>query len=282
MSIIESIILGIVQGLTEFLPISSTGHLTLAGKLMGVIDPNNPKEWTSFMAVIQLGTMVAVIIYFWKDLFSILQNFVKDNLTQRKIIKVQSRESKLGWFIIVGTLPVVVIGLLFKDIIEGVLTKNLYVISGSLILLALILWIAEKVGKFERTEDKLSWKDSIIVGFAQALSLIPGSSRSGTTITAGIFLGLTRETAARFSFLLSIPAVFASGMLQFYQALEFITPGSLITLTIATLISGISGYLAIEFLLRFLKKNTTFVFILYRIVIGAIIILLLNLGIILP
>ncbi len=282
MSIIESIILGIVQGLTEFLPISSTGHLTLAGKLMGVIDPNNPKEWTSFMAVIQLGTMVAVIIYFWKDLFSILQNFVKDNLTQRKIIKVQSRESKLGWFIIVGTIPVVVIGLLFKDIIEGVLTKNLYVISGSLILLALILWIAEKVGKFERTEEKLSWKDSIIVGFAQALSLIPGSSRSGTTITAGIFLGLTRETAARFSFLLSIPAVFASGMLQFYQALEFITPDSLITLTIATLISGISGYLAIEFLLRFLKKNTTFVFILYRIVIGAIIILLLNLGIILP
>ncbi len=282
MSIIESIILGIVQGLTEFLPISSTGHLTLAGKLMGVIDPNNPKEWTSFMAVIQLGTMVAVIIYFWKDLFSILQNFIKDNLTQRKKIKVQSRESKLGWFIIVGTIPVVVIGLLFKDIIEGVLTKNLYVISGSLILLALILWIAEKVGKFERTEDKLSWKDSIIVGFAQALSLIPGSSRSGTTITAGIFLGLTRETAARFSFLLSIPAVFASGMLQFYQALEFITPDSLITLTIATLISGISGYLAIEFLLRFLKKNTTFVFILYRIVIGAIIILLLNLGIILP
>jgi undecaprenyl-diphosphatase len=282
LSIIESIILGIVQGLTEFLPISSTGHLTLAGKLMGVIDPNNPKEWTSFMAVIQLGTMVAVIIYFWKDLFSILQNFIKDNLTQRKKIKVQSRESKLGWFIIVGTIPVVVIGLLFKDIIEGVLTKNLYVISGSLILLALILWIAEKVGKFERTEEKLSWKDSMIVGLAQALSLIPGSSRSGTTITAGLFLGLTRETAARFSFLLSIPAVFASGMLQFYQALEFITPESLLTLTIATLISGVSGYLAIEFLLRFLKKNTTFVFILYRIVIGIIIIALLNLGIILP
>jgi undecaprenyl-diphosphatase len=282
LSIIESIILGIVQGLTEFLPISSTGHLTLAGKLMGVIDPNNPKEWTSFMAVIQLGTMVAVIIYFWKDLFSILQNFIKDNLTQRKKIKVQSRESKLGWFIIVGTIPVVVIGLFFKDIIEGVLTKNLYVISGSLILLALILWIAEKVGKFERTEEKLSWKDSMIVGLAQALSLIPGSSRSGTTITAGLFLGLTRETAARFSFLLSIPAVFASGMLQFYQALEFITPESLLTLTIATLISGVSGYLAIEFLLRFLKKNTTFVFILYRIVIGIIIIALLNLGIILP
>ena len=282
MSIVESIILGIIQGLTEFLPISSTGHLTLAGKLMGVINPTNPKEWTSFMAVIQLGTMVAVVIYFWKDLFAILQNFLKDNLTQRKKIKEQSRESKLGWFIIVGTIPVVIIGLLFKDIIEGVLTKNLYVISGSLILLAIILWIAEKVGKFDRTEKKLSWKDSIIVGLAQALSLIPGSSRSGTTITAGLFLGLTRETAARFSFLLSIPAVFASGMLQFYQALEFITPDSLLTLSIATIISGVSGYLAIEFLLRFLKKNTTFVFILYRIVIGIIIIALLNLGIILP
>jgi len=282
LSIVESIILGIIQGLTEFLPISSTGHLTLAGKLMGVINPTNPKEWTSFMAVIQLGTMVAVVIYFWKDLFAILQNFLKDNLTQRKKIKEQSRESKLGWFIIVGTIPVVIIGLLFKDIIEGVLTKNLYVISGSLILLAIILWIAEKVGKFDRTEEKLSWKDSIIVGLAQALSLIPGSSRSGTTITAGLFLGLTRETAARFSFLLSIPAVFASGMLQFYQALEFITPDSLLTLSIATIISGVSGYLAIEFLLRFLKKNTTFVFILYRIVIGIIIIALLNLGIILP
>jgi len=282
LSIIESIILGIVQGLTEFLPISSTGHLTLAGKLMGVINPNNPQEWTSFMAVIQLGTMVAVVIYFWKDLFAILRNFLKENLTERKKIKEQSRESKLGWFIIVGTLPVVIIGLLFKDVIEGVLTKNLYVIAGSLILLAIILWIAEKVGKFDRTEEKLNWKDSIIVGFAQALALIPGSSRSGTTITAGLFLGLTRETAARFSFLLSIPAVFASGMLQFYQALEFITPDSLLTLTTATIISGISGYMAIEFLLRFLKKNTTFVFIVYRVVIGLIIIALLNLGIILP
>ncbi|MFA7289832.1 MAG: undecaprenyl-diphosphate phosphatase [Melioribacteraceae bacterium] len=282
MSIIESIVLGIVQGLTEFLPISSTGHLTLAGKLMGVINPTNPQEWTSFMAVIQLGTMVAVVIYFWKDLFGILQNFLKDNLTQRKKINEQSRESKLGWFIIVGTIPVVVIGLLFKDVIEGILTKNLYVISGSLIVLAIILWIAEKAGKFERTEEKLNWKDSIIVGLAQALALIPGSSRSGTTITAGLFLGLTRETAARFSFLLSIPAVFASGMLQFYQALEFITPDSLLTLAIATIISGISGYMAIEFLLRFLRKNTTFVFIFYRIAIGVIIIVLLNLGIILP
>jgi len=282
LSIIESIVLGIVQGLTEFLPISSTGHLTLAGKLMGVINPTNPQEWTSFMAVIQLGTMVAVVIYFWKDLFGILQNFLKDNLTQRKKINEQSRESKLGWFIIVGTIPVVVIGLLFKDVIEGILTKNLYVISGSLIVLAIILWIAEKAGKFERTEEKLNWKDSIIVGLAQALALIPGSSRSGTTITAGLFLGLTRETAARFSFLLSIPAVFASGMLQFYQALEFITPDSLLTLAIATIISGISGYMAIEFLLRFLRKNTTFVFIFYRIAIGVIIIVLLNLGIILP
>ena len=133
MSIIDAIILGIVQGITEFLPISSTGHLTVVGKLMGLISAENPEHWTSFIAVIQLGTMISIFVYFWKDLWNILTEFLKQNIQKRVKYSEQSTNSKLGWMIILGTIPIVVIGLLFKDMIEGALTKNLYVISGSLI-----------------------------------------------------------------------------------------------------------------------------------------------------
>ena len=148
MSLIEAIILAIIQGLTEFLPISSTGHLTLAGKFMGLISDKNPEHWTSFMAVIQLGTMLSVLIYFWKDLWNIFNEFLKQNVQRRIKYSEQSLNSKLGWLIILGTIPIVIIGLLFKDIIEGALTKDLYVISGSLIVLAVILALAEKTAKF--------------------------------------------------------------------------------------------------------------------------------------
>ena len=282
MNIFEAIFLGIIQGLTEFLPISSTGHLTVAGKLMGLISDKNPEHWTSFIAVVQLGTLVAILIYFWNDLWNILINFLKDNMFDRKKFSEQGNNSKMGWFIILGSVPVVVIGLGFKDIIEGAFTKNLYVIATSLIGLGLILGLAEKVGKFKKDLNELNWKDSIIIGFAQALALIPGSSRSGSTITAGLFLGFKRETAARFSFLLSVPAVFGSGLLEFYQSLEFIDFGGLINIIAATAAAGISGYLTIEFLLRFLKKNTTFVFVFYRILIGAVILIMLYNNLIAP
>lgn len=282
MSIIEAIILGIVQGITEFLPISSTGHLTLAGKFMGLISEENPEHWTSFIAVIQLGTMLSIFVYFWKDLLNILKEFIQNNLQKRVKYSEQSTNSKLGWMIILGTIPIVVIGLLFKDLIEGALTKNLYVISGSLIVLAIILAIAEKTAKFKKNIENVTILDSILIGLAQAVALIPGSSRSGTTITGGLFLGLKRDVAARFSFLLSVPAILASGMLQLIESLKYINYDLTVNLIVATIVSAVSGYLAIDFLLKFLKKNTTFVFIYYRIALGVLILVLLYSNIINP
>lgn len=282
MSVIEAIFLGILQGLTEFLPISSTGHLTIAGKLMGLISVENPERWTSFIAVIQLGTLLAIIIYFWNDLWNILIDFFKENLFQRKKYSDQNVNSRLGWLIIIGSIPVVIIGLGFKDVIEGALTKNLYVIAASLIILALILALAERVGKFTRDLKDITWKDSLLIGFAQSLALIPGSSRSGTTITAGIFVGLKRETAARFSFLLSVPAIFGSGLLQFYESLEYINFDGWLNLIVATIAAAISGYFTIAFLLSFLKKHSTMVFVFYRIFLGVLIIVLISLEVINP
>lgn len=282
MGILEAIILGIIQGLTEFIPISSTGHLTVAGKLMNLISESKPEEWTAFIAVIQLGTLLAVIIYFWKDLLNILIDFINDVLIKRKNFSDQSQNSQMGWYIIIATIPVVIIGLAFKDLIEGALTKNLYVISASLIALALILALAEKMGKFNRIARDIKWYDALIIGIAQSLALIPGSSRSGTTITAAIFLGFNRETAARFSFLMSIPAIAASGLLQFYQALKYVDSNGLFILAISTIVSGVFGYLSIEFLLRYLRKKSTLIFILYRIIVGIIILVMVYNGIIKP
>jgi undecaprenyl-diphosphatase len=275
LNLLEAIFLGIIQGLTEFLPISSTGHLTVAGKYMNLISADHPEQWTAFIALIQLGTLLAVLVYFWKDLISITKDFFQENLIKRVKYSEQTINSKLGWLIIIGTIPVVIIGLAFKDAIEGTLTKNLYVIAASLIILAFILALAEKIAKFNKNLENITMLDSIIIGFAQALSLIPGSSRSGTTITAGLFVGLKRESAARFSFLLSIPAVFASGVLQLYEAIKFVDQTMAVNIIVATIVSGISGYLAIDFLLKYLKKNTTFLFVYYRIILGILILILL-------
>ncbi len=282
MSIFEAIILGIIQGLTEFLPISSTGHLTVTGKLMNLISDTNPERWTSFIAVIQLGTLLAILIYFRNDLWNIIKDFIEDNLLSRQKFVNQTFNSKLGWFIIIGSIPVVILGLGFKDIIEGALTKNLYVISLSLIALGIVLWIAEKVGKFKREMKDLTWIDALVIGLFQSLALIPGSSRSGTTITGGLFLGFKRETAARFSFLLSIPAVLGSGLLQFYEALDFIDTSGMVNYAVATLAAAISGYLTIGFLLKFLKTNTTYVFVFYRIVVGILVLLMIYFNFISP
>lgn len=276
MNFLDAIFLGLVQGLTEFLPISSTGHLTFAARLLNLISEEHPEHWTAFMAVIQLGTMLAVLIYFYKDLLGITKDFINENLLTRKSFTEQNLNSKLGWLIIFGTIPIVIIGLLFKDQIEGAFTKNLYVIASSLIILAVILFIAEKTSHFKKDINEVTILDSIMIGIAQAISLIPGSSRSGTTITAGLFLGLKRDVAARFSFLLSVPAVLASGLLQLYEAMKFINTDMILNITIATIVSAISGYLAIDFLLKFLKKNSTMVFVIYRIILGTVILLLLS------
>lgn len=275
MSILEAIILGIVQGITEFLPISSTAHLTITGKIMGLINADKPQEWTAVIAIIQLGTLVSILVYFAKDIYNIVIEFFRDNLIERKGYRQQSLNSRLGWLVIIGTIPVVIVGLGFKDIIEGALTKNLYVIATSLIVLAIILFIAEKTAKFDKKIEDVGIWDAVVVGIAQAFALIPGSSRSGTTITGGLFMGLNREAAARFSFLLSIPAILASGLLQLKEGLEFLNHDHLVAVAVATVVSGVSGYLAIDFLLKFLRKNSTNLFIVYRIVAGLIILALL-------
>lgn len=272
MTLLEAIILGLLQGLTEFIPISSTAHLTIAGQVLGLIDNNHPERWTSFIAIIQLGTLAAVLYYFRDDLLKLIKNFLKDNLDRKKF-ENQSLESKLSWYIIFGTIPIVVIGLLFKDFIEGTFTKDLKVISLSLIILAIILFVAEKVAKLNKDIKQVDLKDSLLIGIAQAFALIPGASRSGTTITAGLFLGLNRESAARFSFLLSIPAILASGLLSAYQAIQYVSSTDILNIIIATIVSAISGYFAIDFLINYLKKNNTYLFIFYRIVLGIIILL---------
>lgn len=282
MNLLEAIILGLIQGLTEFLPISSTGHLTLAGQFMSLISLDHSERWTSFIAVIQLGTLISILIYFRNEIIQITSSFLKENILNRIKYQNQSSNSKLGWLIFLGTLPIVIIGLLFKDEIEGVLTKNLYVIAFSLIALAILLAIAEKISRQNKNIENAGVMEAIIIGLAQAIALIPGSSRSGTTITGGLFVGLNRESAARFSFLLSIPAVFASGLLQFIESLEYLDASAFLNLAAATLTSAVSGYLAIDFLLKYLKKHSTFIFIYYRIIIGVLIIILLSMNIIQP
>jgi undecaprenyl-diphosphatase len=278
MSILHAILLGIIQGLTEFLPISSTAHLTIAGKLMGLISPEHPEQWTAFIAVIQLGTLAAVLLYFARDIGSITRAFLQENLVQRTAFTRQSINSRMGWYVIIGSLPIVIIGIALKKLIEGSLTKELSVIAASLIILAIILWIAERVASFSRDIEQITWKDALLVGLAQCIALVPGASRSGTTITAGLFVGLRRDTAARFSFLLSIPAVLGSGLLEFYQSLDYLASDGLIALVIATLVSAISGYATIALLLRFLRTHTTTVFIIYRILLGILLFWLLWTG----
>ncbi|MEW6735959.1 MAG: undecaprenyl-diphosphatase UppP [Acidobacteriota bacterium] len=283
MDLWKALILGIIQGLTEFLPISSTAHLTLAGKLMQLIDSNHPEQWTAFIAVMQLGTLLAVLIYFARDLFDITREFIFDNfayLRQRE--KPLSANARLGWYIIIGSLPIVIIGLSLKKLIEGTFTKNLYVIAGSLILLALLLSIAEIVGRRTRTIEQLTLFDSLVVGLAQVLALIPGSSRSGTTMTAALFTGLTRTTAARFSFLLSIPAIGGSGVYEFLKTFRDLTPEMSMALVVSTLASAVVGYLSIAFLIRYLQTHTTYIFVGYRIVLGVTIFILLLIGKVMP
>lgn len=275
MSFFEAILLGIIQGLSEFLPISSTAHLTVAGKLMNIISEDQPELWTAFIAVIQLGTSSSILIYFRKDIIHITTDFFRDNFKLKLKYSEQTLNSRLGWMIAIGTIPVVAAGLMMKELIEGSLTKNLYLISISLIVFAILLAVAEKVAEHKRDMKEIRMADSLLIGIAQAFALIPGASRSGTTITGGLFVGLKRSDAARFSFLLSIPAVFGSGFFELYRAFQYLNSAIVFDLIVATLASAISGYFAIDFLIKFLKKHSTYLFVFYRIAIGLFILILL-------
>ena len=296
MNLLQAIILGIVQGLTEFIPISSTAHLVFASRLTNLYE-GNPEQLTATIAVIQLGTLAAVFVYFASDIFNISIAFLRDHwalLTRKRRLNFPgthgvrpmwlSEESWLGWLIIIGSIPIGTIGLLLKKQIEGSATKNLWFIAIMLIAVAVLLAIAEVVGKQRKELKEFGIIDAIVVGFAQVLALMPGASRSGSTIMGGLFAGQKREAAARFSFLLMIPAVTASGLLELKEAIQnhLLSSDDFVALGVGIVVAGIVGYLSIWFLLAFLRKNSTAIFIIYRIILGITILVLLWLQIISP
>ena len=273
MNLLQAIILGIIQGLTEFIPISSSGHLIIAEKWMGLEQTMTAQQITAFVAVMQLGTLAAVLIYFFRDIVSITLGFIQGNLLWMRGLRdsTSRKGARLGWMIIIGTLPIAIVGLLAKKIIEGDLTKNLFVIGVSIIVWAVFLWIAEQVGHRRNEMEHVGIKEALVVGVAQAFALIPGSSRSGTTITAALFAGMSREAAARFSFLLSIPAIGASGLLELKEAFEILSGTSMYNLAVATGVSFVVGYASIAFLISYLRRHSTLLFVVYRLIAGVVV-----------
>jgi undecaprenyl-diphosphatase len=262
LDLLQAVVLGIVQGLTEFLPISSSGHLRIVPAFLGWDDPG-----AAFTAVIQLGTMAAVVLYFRADLIRIASAWVGSLRDRTRRAELDAR---MGWYLIAGTVPIVVFGVAFKDQIENG-ARDLYLIGTTLIVLGLVLLVAERVARRERPLESITRRDAIVVGFAQALALIPGVSRSGATITAGLFLGFDRVAAARFSFLLSIPAVVLSGLYELKDVVNGSAEGGagVAPTAVATVLAFVSGYISIAFLLRFLTTHTTAVFVAYRVALGA-------------
>lgn len=279
MDILQALVLGIVQGLTEFLPISSSGHLRIVPALLGWDDPG-----AAFTAVIQIGTLAAVLTYFRQDIVRIGRAWA------RSLVGAEPKgdlDARMGWMMIVGTVPIVVCGLAFKDQIETSL-RSLYVAAAAMIGLALLLaaaevWVSSRKrrGIEQKQLDQITWGDTLVTGLAQALALVPGSSRSGVTITAGLFAGMSRETAARFSFLLSLPSVLAAGAYQLYKARGDLlgTQQDIVALVVATVASLVVGYLSIAFLLSYLRTHTTYVFVAYRLLLGGLICYWLSVGV---
>lgn len=262
----DAVILGIIQGLTEFLPISSSAHVQIAQELLGLGQMSKP-QLTAFIATIQLGTEAAVLIYFWKDIVRISSAFLSKLFKNQNLTAAQKLDAKLGWLIIIGSLPVVVIGLVFKDLIETQL-RSLWVIAFTLIGFGIVLGIADKVGKRQRSIEQLTVKHGVLFGLGQALAVIPGVSRSGGTISVGLFLGYSRQAAARYSFLLAIPAVLASGAYQFLKSFGDLDESILVATGIATVISFAVGFSVIVALLRYLNRGSFMPFVIWRIAVG--------------
>lgn len=274
MSWLQVVVLSVVQGLTEFLPVSSSGHLAIVSRVFFGADAG-----ASFTAVSQLGTEAAVLLYFGRDIVRILKAwfdgvFVKahrDNLDYR-----------MGWYVIIGTIPIVVLGLVFKDAIRSEV-RNLWVIATAMLVFSAVIAAAEYVGKQNRHAEQLTWRDGLLVGLAQCLALVPGVSRSGSTISAGLFLGLDRALSARFGFLLAIPAVFASGLFSLPDAFHPVTEGMSATglqLLVSVVITFVIGYAAISWLLRFLTHHAMYWFVGYRVVVALTVMALLGTGVV--
>lgn len=251
--------MGIVQGLTEFLPISSSAHLRLTPVVMGFSDPG-----VGFTAVIQLGTVLAVLIYFAKDLGKALMGWVKSFTPEGK----NTDEAKIGWAVFWASIPVVVIGLLLKDKLEGV--RSLWVTAACFFVMGLVMWVAEKFGKKNREATSVTLTDSLTVGLFQCLALVPGMSRSGSTLTGAFLRGFDRDSAVRLSFLMSVPSVAGAGFFEFWHARKEINAvGSMPTL-VATIVSFVVGYACIAWLLNYIKKSGVTVFMIYRVVLAAV------------
>ena len=278
MGFFEAIILGLVQGLTEFLPISSSAHLRIVGEFLGQEDPG-----AAFTAITQLGTETAVLIYFWSDISRIIGKWCKALF--RKVPQ-SDPDVKLGWFIIIGSVPIVVLGLIFQNAIETTL-RSLWIVAFTLIGFGILLGIADYVGTKRLKLTDMTRGQAVVYGLAQALALIPGVSRSGGTITAGLFLGFERAAAARYAFLLAIPAVFGSGLYQVYKTFtcdpatgDVCVPevfGPVETL-VATIIAGVVGFVVIAFFMNYISKRSFLPFVIYRILLGGVIIALLLTG----
>ncbi len=286
MSIFDAIILGIVQGLTEFLPVSSSAHLRVAGELL----MPGQEPGAAFTAIIQLGTEAAVLIYFWKDITRIISKWFRALV---KKVPQSDPDVRMGWFVILGSIPIGVLGLLFEDQIDHTL-RNLYITATMLILFALILAFADARAPQHKELSELTLRDGIIYGFAQALALIPGVSRSGGTITAGLLLGYSREAAARYSFLLAVPAVFASGL---YKAAKEVPPllsaegraaaaaagePSLVAIVVATVVSFAIGFAVIVWFMKMISSHSYSVFVWYRLIAGTVLFLMLLFGVVSP
>ncbi|WP_024440461.1 undecaprenyl-diphosphate phosphatase [Mycobacterium sp. UM_WGJ] len=274
----QVIVLAIVQGLTEFLPVSSSGHLALVSRLFFVGDAG-----ASFTAVTQIGTEIAVLVYFAKDIARIATAWlsgVASALAKTPLPAERKTDYRMGWYVIVGSIPIVIVGVLFQHFIRGDV-RNLWVIASAMVGFSLVIAAAEYVGRRQRHADQLTVKDGFLVGAAQCLALVPGVSRSGATISAGLFLGMDRALAARFGFLLGIPAVFASGLHELPNAFNPVTEGMSATgpqLLVSVVITFLVGYAAISWLLRFVSSHTMYWFVGYRVIAGTTILILLATG----
>lgn len=272
----HAILFGVIEGVTEFLPVSSTGHLTIAEKLLGyrIDDP----DITAFTAIIQVGAVLATVLYLRRDIWRVGAAWFRGlaNKTQRK------RDYKFGWAVLIGSIPIGIIGLLFKDEIEGVL-RSLWFIAGALILWSAVMWFADRNAKQDRSEKDTTWHDTLIIGFTQCLALIPGISRSGATMSAGLLRGFDRVTVTRLSFFLSIPALLAAAILQTATEFDQISNGVGWGPTLlATVVSFGVAYVAVAWLLKFIARHDYSIFIWYRVALGVVLIVLLSTNIIEP
>jgi undecaprenyl-diphosphatase len=273
MTFFEAILLGLIQGLTEFLPISSSAHVQIAQELMGLSELTKP-QLTAFIATIQIGTEAAVVIYFFKMIVEILGSWFRTGFRRWS---EQEQSARLGWLIIIGTLPIAILGILFRDFVENDV-RQLWVIGVTLIVFGLLLGLADALGKKQKEITDLNFKSGLAFGLGQALALIPGVSRSGGSITVGLMLGFSREAAARYSFLMAIPAVLAAGFYQFYDSFGQLPSDLLVGTIVATIVSFVSGYAVIAWLLKYLEKGSFMPFVIWRVGVGSLLLIGLAVG----